>query len=203
MTEKTVVYIKPDEEPIVPVTVRIEWRPDGSIRPLEFWMPDNTHFRVVHVYECTPRAFLKKKAEGVRFKLKAKNTAEQDTYHEHRYIEIVTYLVFASNMYCEKNIIDSRYGHPGKEYIPVVLDVFPSGDYELVYFWVKGTRYKVEKTITIDVRGTFKTGGIGLRHEVDVRLVNNTDDEDPDQQNCVRRMAALYWELNKWFVAVA
>ena len=202
MAEKAVVYIEQSGEPSTPVTVRIGWRSDGLIKPLEFWMPDNTHYRVHKVYECTPRAFLEDKAEGVRFKIKAKITVSPDSYHEHRYIEFETYLIFASNKFCEKNIIDSRYGHPGKAYVPVIMDVFPDGRYELVYFWAKGARYKVEKTLDIDDRGTFKTGGIGLRHEVDARLVNRFDDEDPDQRNSVRRPVALYWELDKWFVSV-
>ena len=202
MAEKDIIYIKQDGEPSVPVTVRIGWRPDGVIKPLEFWMPDNTHYRVMHIYECVPRAFLKNKAEGIQFKIKAKITVDKDSYHEHRFIEFDTYMVFASNKFCEKNIVDDRYKHPGKKYIPVIMDVFSDGDYELVYFWVKGSRYKVEKTLDIDSRGTLKAGGFGLRHEVDVRLVNKFDDEDPDQSNSVRRQAALYWELNKWFIAV-
>ena len=202
MAEKFVVYIKQDGEPSVPVTVRIGWRPDGIIKPLEFWMPDHSHYRVTHIYEIVPRAFLKDKAEGIRFKVKAKITVEPDSYYEHRFIEFDTYMVFASKRFCEKNIVDNRYKHPGKKYIPVIMDVFPAGDYELVYFWAKGNRYKVERTLTVDSRGTFKAGGFGLRHEVDARHVNSFDDEDPDQGNSIRRLAALYWELNKWFIAV-
>jgi hypothetical protein len=34
------------------------------------------------------------------------------------------------------NNLSAWYGHAGKEYIPVMLDVFPDGGYELIYFSV-------------------------------------------------------------------
>lgn len=90
-----------------------------------------------------------------------------------------------------------------KEYIPVTLDVFPDGVYELVYFWVHGSRYMIEKTSDIEYRGSFYAGGVGVLHKVDARLVGADDDEDPDPNMSVIRVAALYLELNKWFVCVA
>ncbi len=46
---------------------------------------------------------------------------------------------------------------------------------------------------------SFKTGGIGVRHEVKARLVNADDDDDPDPRMSVKRPAAIYRELNKQY----
>jgi hypothetical protein len=83
------------------------------------------------------------------------------------------------------------------------MDVFPAGDYELVYFWAQGARYMVEKTLAIEPGGSFNAGGVGIRHYVEARLINPDDDEDCDPYNSVYREAALYFELNKWFISVA
>jgi len=61
----------------------------------------------------------------------------------------------------------------------------------------------VEKTIAVEPRGSFHAGGAGLWHKVEARLVNADDDKDPDPNKSVRRLAALYLELNKWFVSIA
>ena len=79
-------------------------------------------------------------------------------------------------------------------------DVFPDSGYELIYFIVRGTRYIVEKTIFVEPRGSFHAGGIGVWHKVEARQVNTDDDEDPDPGKSIRRMAAIYFEINKWFV---
>ena len=68
-------------------------------------------------------------------------------------LEIFIILYLADNRFCGKNFIDERYNHASKEYIPVMLDVFPNGDYELIYFVVKELRYKVEKPISKEQRG--------------------------------------------------
>ena len=84
----------------------------------------------------------------------------------------------------------------------MTLDVFPDGDYELVYFWARGARYMVEKTAAVDNRGSYKAGGVGVWHKVEARLINPDDDEDPDPLKSVRRMVAVYRELNKWFIRI-
>ena len=95
-----------------------------------------------------------------------------------------------------------RYGHIGKEYISVTLDVFPNCEYELVYFKVKEKRYMVENTLDVEPRGSFYGGGVGMWHRVKARQINANDDEDLDPNKSVMRLAALYFEINKWFVTV-
>lgn len=202
MADRIVLYGKQSGEPSVPLTIRIEWLPNGTIKPLMYWTPDGACFRITTNCECTPLAFLKDRGEGLRFKVKSEliETPEPDDDLLHTRYE--TYLYLADKRFSERNIIDERYGHAGKEFIPVTLDVFPDGDYELVYFWAAGARYAVEKTIATEPRGSFHAGGTGIWHKVEVRLVNADDDDDPDPQKSVTRIAAIYWELNKWFVSI-
>lgn len=202
MADKAVIFSKQAGEPGVPVTARIDWLPDGTIKPLMYWTPDGSCCQVRHIYEMTPLAFLKDRGEGLRFKVRAETTETPDPYSDGRSAQHETYLYFAHNWFFGPNIVDSRYGHKGKEYIPVTLDVFPDCEYELVYFKVQGIRYIVENTIAIEPRGSFHAGGAGVWHKVGARQVNDEDDEDPDPCKSVRRMAALYFELNKWFVTI-
>jgi hypothetical protein len=166
------------------------------------WMPDCSCYEVKKILECTPLAFLKDKGKGLRFKVSAALTENNgfEEYIQNIYIE--TYLYFDDAKYYGKNMIDERYEHAGKEYVPVIMDIFPNGDYELICFWVQGERYAVEKTLEIDARGSFNAGGVGVWHKVDARLVNEDDDEDPDPLNSVRRKAGLYFEINKWFISI-
>lgn len=203
MEDKIVVYSKRSGEERVPLTVRIEWLPDGIIRPLMYWTPDGTCYRVISQSEGISLAFLKDRGEGLRFKVRAEIIETPDYDDDLLYTQYDTYLYLADKLFCAKNIVDERYGHAGKEYIPVTIDVFPDSDYELVYFWINGARYMVEKTIDVAPRGSFNAGGIGIWHKVDARQVNDYDDEDPDPYKSARRLAALYLELNKWFVCKA
>lgn len=202
MTDETVIYGKQSGEPRVPLTIRVEWLPDGTIKPLMYWTPDGTCLNVVSRDAGVPLAFLKDRGVGLRFKVRGEviETPEMDDDLLHTQHE--TYLYLSDSRFYQKNIIDERYGHAGKEYIPVTLDVFPDGDYELIYFQVRGERYMVEKTEDVEPRGSFHAGGVGLWHKVEARLINPDDDEDPDPDRTVRRPAALFWELNKWFVHV-
>ena len=203
MTDRTVVYCKQSGGPVVPLTVRIEWLADGTIKPMMYWTPDGACFQVTGQSPGIKIAYLKDRGVGLRFKVRGELIETPDpecdellhTQHE-------TYLYLADKRFSERNIINEQYRHPGKEYIPVTLDVFPDGDYELIYFWVSGARYMVEKTDEVDNRGSFKAGGVGVWHKVEARLVNADDDEDPDPLKSVRRLAAVYWELDKWFVRV-
>ena len=203
MADKIMIYIKQSGEPHIPVTVRIDWLPDGTIKPRLYWTPDGTQYKVISQLECTRLAFLYEDGEGLRFKLRAEVIETPDLDDDLLHTQHETYLYLADNRFCEKNIINERYGHARKEYIPVTLDIFPGGDYELVYFWCRGARYMVEKTIAVEPRGSFHAGGAGLWHKVEARLVNADNDEDPDPNKSVRRLAALYLELNKWFVSIA
>ena len=202
MADKIVIYSKQAEGPLVPVTVRIDWLPEGTVKPLTYWMPDGSCHQVKHIYETMPIAFLKDKGEGLRFRVRAEviEAPEMDDGILHSQYE--TYLYFTDNWFCGKNFVDSRYGHTGKEYIHVTLDVFPDCNYELIYFWVHGTRYMVEETIAVEPRGSFRAGGVGVWHKVEARQVNADDDEDPDPNKSNRRLAALYFEINKWFTTV-
>ncbi len=202
MADKIIIYSKQTGEPRIPVTVRIEWLPDGTIKPRMYWMPDGSCYTVKQIFETTPLAFLKDRGEGIRFKVRADVTETPDPYYDNRFTQHETYLYFADSMFCGKNIVDGRYGHAGKEFIPVTMDVFPNREYELVYFKVHGTRYMVEKTVAIEPRGSFCAGGVGICHTVEARQVNPDNDEDPDPQKSTHRMAALYFEINKWFVTV-
>ena len=200
--QNAIIFSKQTGEARIPLTVRIEWLPNGSIKPLMYWTQDGICCQIMHVYECTPLAFLKERGEGLRFKVRAEIIEMPEPDADPPFIQYATYLYLAEKRFCERNIVDGRYGHAGKEYIPVTMDVFPDGAYELVYFWVHGARYKVEKTIVIESRGAFRAGGVGLWHKVEARQINEDNDEDADPMNSVRRMAALYFEINKWFVAV-
>lgn len=202
MEDEIVIYRKQSGEPHVPLTVRIDWLPNGTIKPQMYWTPDGTCFNVIMLSESVPLAFLKDGGEGLRFKVKAEIIETPDDDDELLHTQYEAYLFLADNRFYQKNIIDDRYGHAGKEYISVTMDVFPDGDYELVYFCVRDARYKVEDTADVEPRGSFKAGGIGIWHKVKARLVNAHDDEDPDPNKSVCRLAALYLELNKWFVSV-
>lgn len=203
MAEKFVVYSKRSGEPRVPLTIRIEWLPDGTIAPLMYWTPDGACFKVISCSVGVPIAFLKDHGEGLRFKARSEIIETPEPFSELLHTQYDLYLYLADKRFCEKNIVDDRYAHPEKEFISVTLDVFSDGDYELVYFAVREERYMVEKTITIEPRGSFKAGGIGICHRVEGRLVNANNDYDTDPQYSYCRPGALYWELNKWFVLVS
>ena len=81
--------------------------------------------------------------------------------------------------------------------------MFQDGDYELVYFIARDIRYMVEKTLAIEPRGSFNAGGIGVWHKVEARQIDFESDEDLNPLKSVYRKAALYFEVNKWFVSVA
>lgn len=203
MEKGIVIYGKQSGEPPIPLTIRIEWSPDGTIRPKQYWAPDGTLFDVISQSVGMPIAFLKDRGVGLRFKARAEIVDTPEPHSELLNTQQDTYLYLADQRFSEKNIIDERYGHIGKEYIPVTLDIYPNGDYQLISFWVRGARYVVEATMEIERRGAFQAGGVGIRHKISARLVNADNDDDPDQNMSVLRTAALYWELNKWFVSIA
>lgn len=203
MADRIVIYCKQNGEPPVPLTVRIEWLADGTIIPMMYWTPDGTCYKVIGQSPSVPLAFLKDKGAGLRYKVLAEIIETEEPYSELLHTRYETYVYLADNFFCQKNIIDERYGHNGKEYIPVTLDVFPDGDYELIYFKVRDTRYMVERTTDIESRGSFRAGGFGIWHKVEARLVCADNDDDPDPHESVMRTAALFLELNKWFVSVA
>jgi len=199
---KTTVFIRQNDEPFVPITIRAVWQSDGAIKPLMYWTPDGSCYHIKAISSVTPMAFLKDCGEGLQFKINSELAETPEPYSEDCYVRHDTYLYLADNWFCGKNFIDDRYGHACKEYIPVILDIFPDGDYELIYFTVQGMRYMVEKTLEIEPRGSFNAGGIGIWHKVDARLINAENDECLDIHNCVKREAAIYFEVNKWFVSL-
>jgi len=202
LADKTIIYIQNTGEPLIPVTARIEWLPDGKIKPLMYWTPDGSRYEIKPEYEITPLAFLEDRAEGLRYKVKAAVVETPEPYSDRRFTQHETYLYLADNWFCGKNFIDGRYVHVGKEYIPVTLDVFPNREYEIVYFQAMGKRYAVEKTVAVEPRGSFYASGVGVWHKVAARQVNADNDEDPCPNKSVRRMAGLFFEVNKWFVTV-
>jgi len=163
--DKVLVYIKQSGGQPVPVTVRVEWLPDGKIKPILYWTPDGSCYEIKHIHECTLRAYLKEKDMGVRFRVRAEVIETPEPYSDY-VLQHETYLYFADDWFCGKNIIDSRYGHAGKEYVRVTLDVFPDSGYELINFTVKGENYSVAHTVDIEQCGNFAAGGIGVRHKV-------------------------------------
>jgi hypothetical protein len=173
------------------------------IMPLLYWTPDGTCYRVIDSSPGIALAYLKEGGVGLRFKVRGEiiETPDPET-DDLLHTQHDTYLYLADKKFSEKNIIDGRYGQPGKEYIPVTLDVFPDGDYELIYFTAHGSRYMVDKTADVDNRGSYKAGGFGVWHKVEARLVNADDDNDPDPHTSVKRLAAIYLELNKWFIRI-
>lgn len=203
MTGKILIYSKQSVEPSIPLTVRIDWLPDGTIKPRMYWTPDGTCHKVVSLFEGVPIDFLKERGEGICFKVVGEITETPDSDDRLLSIQHETSLYLAHNRFTQKNVIDQRYGHSGKEYISVTLDIFPDGDYEIVYFVCRDARYKVEKTIMVEPRGSFYAGGVGLWHKVEARLVNADDDDDPDPHHSIQRLGSLYLEFNKWFVRVA
>jgi len=178
----------------VPLTVRIDWLPDGAIVPRQFWTPDGSRYEVTRVFESMPMAYLKDRGEGVRFRVRARVADTPEPYSHLRYAQFDSYLYLADGRFSAKNIVDGRYGHAAKEYVPVTLDVFPDGGYELTHFSVQGTRYRVDKTVSVEPRGAFQAGGVGIWHKVNARPADAGDDAG--------RQAALYLEVNKWFVSV-
>ena len=203
MKEQFVIYIKQSGGPRIPVTARVEWLPDGTIIPKMYWTPDGICCKIISLFEGVPLSFMKESGEGLRFQVTGEVIDTPDYDDELMNTRHETYLYLADDCFYQRNIIDERYGHTGKEYIPVTIDIFPDGDYELVYFWCHGSRYMVEKTIAVEPRGSFRAGGAGMWHKVNARLVNTDDDDDPDPKMSNCRLAALYLELNKWFVSIA
>jgi len=180
------IYIKQPNERPIPVTVRIEWLPNGKIKPLMYWTPDNSCYVIKHIYESTLLAFLKEKGEGIRFRVKAEIEGAPN-YMDYARHEVYLYIV--DNRFCAKNFIDGRYANPLKEYIPVVLDVFPDAEYELVSFRVGQNCYMVEDTLDVEFRSSYKIAGMGIWHKVRVRMM--------DEECC---HASLVWEMDKWLI---
>lgn len=199
---RIIVYEKQPEKERVPLTVNADWLPDGEIVPRFYWTPDGTRSKVLQVYECVPIAYLKDKGTGLRYKVRAEVEELIETDDVLLNAQYDTHLFFKSNRYCEKTIVDARYDHPEKLYIPVNMDIFPDGTYELLSFWCRDNRFRIEKTLDISHRAAYRVGGVGLRHKVEVRMVNAKDDNDPDPEHSIRRVAALYFEINRWFIAV-
>lgn len=202
MENKNTIYIKQVGNAPIPVTVRVEWLPSGKIRPLSYWTPDNSCYEIKGIYESTRLAILKDRGEGIRFLARAELT----DCHEYDNLNNAiheTYLYLADNRFCEKNFIDERYANANKKYIPVTLDIFPNGDYELVSFRVDDNNYTVSRTIAIEYRASSFASGIGLCHRVDACLVDASSKTLPIPPISACRPEALYWEINKWYVVVS
>lgn len=196
MPKEPLIYFKQPGEGITPVTARVIWLPDGTLKPCLYWTPDGSCYEVKHIFESVHMAHLKERGVGLRFRVRAEIIETPEPCSDRKFAQHETYLYFSDNWFCGRNIIDSRYGHAGKEFITVTLDVFPDCGYELISFCVRGKQYLVEKTLSIEPHGSFLSGGIGVRHMVDAYLVSNGNEEEKD----IRRPAALFFEINKWFV---
>ncbi len=139
VTDEMIVYGKRYGEQSFPVTIRIEWLPDGTIRPLLYWTPDGVCYQVVSRTPGLPMAYLKDHGAGLRFKVNSVMLSEPDDDSNCATgMEGEIYLYLADNRFSQKSIVDGRYGHSGKEFIPVTLDVFPDGDYEIAILWFTG-----------------------------------------------------------------
>jgi hypothetical protein len=201
MEKEPIIYMEHDEQR-VPLTLRIEWLPNGSINPLTYWTPDGECYDIKHIYEMIHNAHLKHRGVGIRFKIRSEPTEPTDPFTILRNKDLERYIYLADNWFCGKNIIDERYDHAGKEFIHVTLDVFPDGRYMLVYFVTQNQRYMVEKVISIEPRGSSNAGGVGMRHKVEARLINADNDDDPNPDECNMKIASLFFEINKWFRSI-
>ena len=196
------IYIRQPGEQPVPVTAQIIWLECGAIKPLMYWTPDGSCYVVEKIYEKISLASLQNKGVGIRFKVRA--VAKEGPEHFIDYHHVTrheTYLYFADNFFNGKTFIDDRYGHTGKVFIPVTLDVFPDGGYEIICFEALGNRYAVDKTLEIELAGSFNAGGIGIRHKVEARQVDSQGN-DINPLKSIVEMRALFLEVNKWYVAV-
>jgi len=155
-----------------------------------YWTPDNSCYVVKHIYESVRVSFLKENGVGIRYKVKAELEEMPDNTSNARH-EI--YLYFADNRFCEQGFIDERYSHPSKEYVPITMDVFSGGDYELISFRLGDNCYVVEKTLKIEPRALYLDGVMGVWHKVIARLVGGNDDGET-------RGVAISWEVDRWFV---
>lgn len=203
MGEKKAIYIKRSGEVMVPVTARITWFPDGRIKPCFYWTPDGTQYKILSHGIGVSLALFRCHAEGLRFKVISQIIETPDPFSELLNSRYETELYLEDSRFFQKNIIDTGYAHPNKEYIQVTMDVFPNSEYEIISFCCKGSRYVVEKTLAVEPRGSYLAGGAGIWHKVDARLANMDDDGDPNPQKSICRRSALYLEFNKWFVSVA
>ena len=198
---KALIYCRRSGERGYPITARIEWLADGVILPIMYWMPDGSCFEVTHTRECIPLAYLKEGGQGLRFTVRARLVRAENAYLGDAQQDYETYLYFADRKFSAKNIIDAQYCHVGKEFVPVVMDVFPDCEWMLINFKARGAQYMVEKTTCVEPRGCFNGGGIGLCHIVDARRVSDPE-EILEERGGICRRAALYFEFNKWFVTV-
>ncbi|MDR2547784.1 MAG: hypothetical protein LBC96_09840 [Lachnospiraceae bacterium] len=200
MEKNTIIYIKHENDTRTPVTVRILWFPDGTIKPLAYWLPDGAFHVVKYVCETTPCAFLKDKGVGLRFKVESEPKDEEERDETFLQMCHENYLYFADDWFCGKNIIDNRYRNPGKEYITVTLDVFSDASYELISFQANGSRYAVAKTLTAQMHSNYHTGGSGLRHKVAARILSANESDEITYSTDDLLETELYFEINKWFV---
>ena len=208
LNNNIIIYTKQPGEKPVPVTARINWLPDSTIKPLMYWTPDGSCFEVKYIHRCMPIAFLKDRGTGLRFKVSAEVTETPDWDDELLHTRHETYLYLADDRFCGKNFIDERYTHGAKEFIPVILDIFPNGKYELISFWVGAARYIVVKTIDVGPHASYSAGGVGIRHKVDVLQVSDEgSDENIDESSDGadfkekrRHIGAVFFEVDKWFV---
>ena len=118
---KIVIYEKQPEHRRVPLTVNADWLSDGQIVPRCYWTQDGSRFKVLHVYECVPLAFLEEKGKGLRYKVRARMEETVEDGSDLVPAQYETYLYFADNRFCEKTIVDDRYDHAEKLYVPVNL----------------------------------------------------------------------------------
>jgi len=193
------IYIKQYDEPPIPVTARIQWLANGKIKPELYRTPDNSCYEIKHIYEVTPLALLKNQGEGLRFRIKAIaiETPEPNCVNSLASHEL--YLYLADSFFSGSNIVDSRYQHEYKEFVPVTLEISPNGTYKLICFEARGAMYAVQKTILVEPRGSIFAGGIGIWHKVEIVKF---DLECSDLCEKDARMAGLYFEINKWWVRI-
>ena len=200
MAERIVVYSKQENGEMMPLTMRVEWLPTGVIKPRMYWTPDGSCFQVTHVIECVRLAHLKSGGKGIRFKVMAMMIESEDIGAEPSPVSYEIYLYLADDFFCAANMIDEQYAHDGKVYIPVTMDIFPGGDYELICFWVRGVCYCVDRTYDVTLGGSYEAGGVGLRHGVMATMVKDAGGDAVNATKLSSRKASLYLELNKWFV---
>ena len=196
-----IVYSRQQGKPKIPATVRINWLADGAIKPLMYWTPDNSCYEVKSILDVTPLAYLDEKGEGIRIRVASELLESLDLYPAYQGCQHEVYLYFADKFFSGKNFVDERYDHENKKYIPMVLDVFQNGEYELVHFKVNEAEYMVERTISVEPRISYRAGGAGICHKVEAKQISDEGNSNLSDDKSTYRLAAIFFEVNKWFVA--
>ena len=192
------VYIKQSEGIATPITVRIHWLANGDWYPTLFWMPNGICYEVsLPILERAPLSCLKEKGVGTR--ITANVNMAEDSGESTNLCKggQSVHIYFADSKFDAKCIVDAAYNHNKKLYISVEVDIFSEGSYELVGITVDSDKYLVSRTLSVEPRGSYGAGGVGICHKL--RVV-----KEGQQGDCPLpwREANVYLEFDRWFIHI-